>query len=178
MIHEYNIKHIKMWLKTDVNGILMMDDWGGQNKLLISPNVWREFLKPLYQEYCNLIHKSGKYVFFHSDGYIEDVFDDVVEIGVDAINSQLFCMDIERLARNYKGKITFWGEIDRQRILPFGRPNEVKQAVYRIRQLLGDRSGGVIAQCSWSKSNPAKNIEAVFDAWNEPLMAKIRNYGE
>jgi len=169
MIHEYNLKHIKMWLETDVDGILMMDDWGTQNSLLISPVLWREFFKPLYAEYCDLIHKQGKYVFFHSDGWIEDLYDDIVGMKVDAINSQLFCMNIEKLAEKYQGKITFWGEIDRQRILPFGNVHEVTEAVYRVRKALDDGTGGVIAQCEWGKNNHMENMESVFEAWNKPL---------
>jgi len=169
MIHEYNLKHIKMWLETDVDGILMMDDWGAQNSLLISPVLWREFFKPLYSEYCDLAHEQGKYVFFHSDGWIEDLYDDFIEMKVNAINSQLFCMNIEGLAEKYKGKIAFWGEIDRQRILPFGNVQEVTKAVYRVRRALDDGTGGVIAQCEWGKNNRKQNIEAVFNAWNRPL---------
>jgi len=169
MIHQYNLKRIKMWLETDVDGILMMDDWGTQNSLLISPALWREFFKPLYAEYCDLIHKQGKYVFFHSDGWIEDLYDDMVEMKVDAINSQLFCMNIEKLAEKYQGKITFWGEIDRQRILPFGNVHEVTEAVYRVRKALDDGTGGVIAQCEWGKNNHMENMESVFEAWNKPL---------
>lgn len=169
MVHEYNLKHISMWLETDVDAIFMMDDWGAQRSLLISPQHWREFLKPLYRDYCDLVHQHGKYVFFHSDGYIEPVLEDVIEVGIDALNCQLFCMDIEKLANRYKGKITFWGEIDRQRLLPFAHPSEIKQAVHRIRRLLDDGRGGVIAQCEWGKNNPRDNIEAVFSAWDEPL---------
>jgi len=169
MIHEYNLERVEMWLETDVDGILMMDDWGTQNSLLISPALWREFFKPLYAEYCHLIHEQGKYVFFHSDGWIEDLYDDIVGMKVDAINSQLFCMNIEKLAEKYQGKITFWGEIDRQRILPFGNVHEVTEAVYRVRKALDDGTGGVIAQCEWGKNNHMENMESVFEAWNKPL---------
>ena len=168
MIHEYNLKHIKMWLKTDVDGIFMMDDWGAQSSLLIAPSLWREFLKPLYKEYCDLVHKYNKYVFFHSDGYIEAVFDDIIEIGIDAVNCQLFCMDIEKLAERCKGKITFWGEIDR-RLLSFGNVDKITEDVYRVRRALDDGRGGVIAQCEWGKNNSKENIQAVFNAWNKPL---------
>jgi len=168
MIHEYNLRHIEMWLKTDVDGIFMMDDWGAQNSLLISPDLWRDFLKPLYKDYCNLIHQRNKYVFFHSDGHIKEVYNDVIEIGIDAINSQLFCMNIEKLAENYKGKITFWGEIDR-RLFFFGDVDKVTGAVHRVRRAFDDGRGGVIAQCEWGKNAPPENIEAVFSTWNEPL---------
>ena len=169
MIHEYSLKYLKMWLETDVDGIWLMDDWGAQNSLLISPALWREFFKPLYKEYCELVHKHNKYVFFHSDGWIEPLFHDVIEIEVDAINSQLFCMNIEKLAEKYQGKITFWGEIDRQGILPFGNVHEVTEAVYRVRKALDDGTGGVIAQCDWEKHNRMENIESVFKAWDKPL---------
>ena len=74
-----------------------MDDWGTQISLLINPQIWREIFKPMYKDYCDLAHSKNKYVFFHSDGFIEQIYPDLVEIGVDAINSQLFCMDIENL---------------------------------------------------------------------------------
>ncbi len=169
MIHEFNLKHIEFWCRTDVDGIFIMDDWGTNKALLISPAIFRDKFKSLYREYCDLIHSYGKYVFFHSDGNIQEVFGDLVEAGVDALNSQLFAMDIEKLAAEYKGKVTFWGEIDRQHVLPFGSPPEVREAVMRLRRNLDDGSGGVIAQCEWGKNNPAENIEEVFKTWTETL---------
>jgi len=170
MIHEYNLEHIKMWLKTKVDGIFMMDDWGTEKHLLISPALWRELFKPLYKEYCRLIHSAGKYVFFHSDGWIEDILDDLIEIDVDALNCQLFVMDIEKLGKRYKGQTCFWGEIDR-RLLYFGSPKEISEAVFRVRSILEDKKGGVIAQCEWGKGVPKENVEAVFEAWSIPLEA-------
>jgi len=143
----------------------LMDDWGSNNALLISPAMWRHMFKPLYREYCDIIHAAGKYVFFHSDGNIESIYADLIEVGVNALNSQLFCMNIEELGRKYKGKITFWGEIDRQFVLPFGTENEIKGAVNRVRRALDDGRGGVIAQCEWGKDNSQSSIETVFQAW-------------
>jgi hypothetical protein len=121
----------------------------------------------MYREYCGMIHNAGKYVFFHSDGHIEAIYGDLIEVGVDAVNSQLFCMNIEELGHLYKGKVTFWGEIDRQHVLPLGTPEEVKAAVGRVRAALDDGRGGVIAQCEWGKNNPKENIMAVFEAWED-----------
>ena len=174
IVHEYNMKYIKMWLETDVDGVFLMDDWGAQQSLLISPTVWREFLKPLYKEYCDLIHYSNKYVFFHSDGFIEEIFADVIEIGIDAINSQLFCMDIEKISKQYKGKITFWGEIDRQKIIPFGNVEDIRNAVFRLRKAFDDENGGVIAQCEWGKNVPVENIEEVYNSWSKPVAELAR----
>jgi len=112
MIHEFYLADIESWCKTNVDGVFLMDDWGTNNSLLINPEQWREIFKPLYRDYCNLIHFYNKYVFFHSDGNIEEIFGDFIDIGVAAINSQLYVMDIEGLAKKYKGKITLRGELE------------------------------------------------------------------
>ncbi len=169
MVHGFNLKLVERWAKTSLDGLGFMDDWGSQTALLISPATWREVFKPLYKEYCDLIHASGKKVFFHSDGHIIEIYEDLIEIGVDAVNSQLFCMDIEDVAARFGGRITFWGEIDRQRVLPFGTPEEVRSAVGRVRRALDDGRGGGIAQCEWGKENRAENVRAVFGAWGEAV---------
>jgi len=168
MVHEFFLSEIQMWAKTDVDGMLFMDDLGSQQSLLISPDLFRSFFKPLYQDYCDIIRGAGKFVFFHSDGHIEAVYPDLVEVGVHAINSQLFCMDIEGLAAKHRGKLTFWGEIDRQHILPFGTTEEVRAAVRRLRAAFDDGRGGLIAQCEWGIHDPMENIAAVYDEWTKP----------
>lgn len=166
MVHEFYLNDIENWCKTNVDGIELMDDWGAQSGLLINPKIWREIFKPLYKEYCNMIHNVGKFVFFHSDGDIEEIFGDFVDVGIDAINSQLFVMDIDEIGKKYKGKITFWGEIDRQFILPFGTIEEVENAVKRVKGALYSDKGGVIAQCEWGKNVSMQNIKTVFRAWD------------
>lgn len=167
MIHEFYIEDIRNWCTSNVDGIFFMDDWGTNRGLLINPKIWREIFKPLYKEYCDIIHAAGKYAFFHTDGHTQAIFGDLIEVGIDAINSQLFIMDIEEIARLYKGKVTFWGEMDRQHVLPFGSLEQVKEAVRRVRRAFDDGSGGVIAQCEWGKNNPKENIRTVYETWDE-----------
>ena len=170
-LHEFFVREMEMWAGTTVDGVSFMDDWGAQNSLLISPAMWRQIFKPLYADYCRIMHRAGKSVFFHSDGHIADIIPDLIEIGVDAVNSQLFCMDIEQLAATHKGHITFWGEMDRQHILPFGSADDVRDAVRRVRRALDDGRGGVIAQCEWGLRDPAANVAAVYETWDEPRPA-------
>ena len=169
MLHDFYMKELAEWVKLDCDSISFMDDWGRQTALLISPAQWRRIFKPLYADYCRVIRQAGKKVFFHSDGHIMDIYEDLIEVGVAAVNSQLFCMDIEEIARRFKGRVTFWGEISRQDTLPFGTPADVRRAVLRVRRALDDGRGGVIAQCEWGKNNPAANIAAVYEAWDLPL---------
>jgi len=165
ILHNFYMEEIKRWVETDVDGISFMDDWGSQRGLLISPKLWRDFFKPLYEDYCGLIHSRGKYAFMHSDGYIEAIYPELIEVGVDAVNSHLFCMDIEAVGSKYKGMITFWGEIDRQQILPFGTEEQVADAVRRVREALWMPEGGIIAQCEFGLKDPVENIETVFESW-------------
>jgi len=165
MVHEYYCEDVTRWAASDVDAVALMDDWGSNTSLLISPDMWRELFKPMYRDYCEIVRKAGKYVFFHSDGNIESIYGDLIEVGVHALNSQLFCMDIEGLGARHRGKITFWGEIDRQQVLPYGSTADVREAVSRVRRSLYDPRGGVIAQCEWGKDNSRANVEAVFEAW-------------
>ncbi len=166
MVHEFYLKHFQLWSQTEVDGITIGDDWGSQTALLISPTMWRRLFKPLYARYIEIVHRAGKKMFFHSDGVVRDIIPDLIEIGADALNHQLFCMDIEEIGRSFRGKVTFWGEVDRQYILPFGTVEEVRQGVRRLKQALYTNSGGLIAQLSWGIDDPIENIVAAFEEWD------------
>lgn len=165
-IHSFYLKEMEVWAHTKVDGMMFMDDWGAQRALLISPALWRKIFKPLYKEYVDLAHAYGKYIFMHSDGYIADILPDLVEIGVDAINAQLFVMDIEDLGKRLRGRITFWGEIDRQYLLSFGSVKEIARAVQRVKDALY-ADGGVIAQCEFGAGAKPENVYQVFRSWQE-----------
>jgi len=129
--------------------------------------LWREWFKPLYRDYVQIAHGHGKKIFMHSDGYILDVIPDLIEIGVDALNSQIFCMGLDQLAQ-FAGQITFWGEIDRQHLLATGTPAEVDQAVRAVYRQLW-RNGGCIAQCEFGPGGQPANVRQVFETWNEVI---------
>lgn len=152
--------------RTEVDALCIMDDWGAQSSLLIAPSLWREIFKPLYRDYIAIARRHRKYVFFHSDGYILDIIPDLVELGVHALNAQIFCMGLEPLAARFRGRITFWGEIDRQHLLAFAAPGEVARAVREVHARLS-AEGGVIGQCEFGAGARPENVEAVFRTWRE-----------
>jgi len=166
-VHGFNCAQAEVWAQTGVDALCIMDDWGAQSSLLIAPALWREVFKPLYRDYIAIARRAGKYVFFHSDGYILDIIPDLVELGVHALNAQIFCMGIEPLAAKFRGRITFWGEVDRQHLLAFATPAEVARAVREVHARLSDGGGGVIGQCEFGAGARPKNVEAVFRTWRE-----------
>ena len=165
-IHAHYVKEVEAWAGTDVDAIVLMDDWGTQHRMMISPGLWRRLFKPLYREYNEIARAHGKYVFMHSDGYITDIVGDLIEVGVNALNSQLKCMGTVDLGRRFRGRITFWGEMDRQELLPFGTLDEVRRAVCEAREHLY-ANGGVIAQCEFGPGAKPENVLTVFRAWQE-----------
>jgi uroporphyrinogen-III decarboxylase len=166
-IHEWNLAVIDSFCSTGVDAIGWSDDWGTQHALLIQPALWRELFKPMYRDYVERIHAAGKFAFMHSDGHIFDIYPDLIDIGVDAVNSQLFCMDIEAIAERFKDKITFWGEIDRQHILAHEPINAVQDAVRRVSDAFYQGQGGVIAQCEFGPGAKPENVRAVFETWQQ-----------
>ena len=164
-LHDFYKKSFEMWAQTDVDGLSFMDDWGSQRSLLISPKTWVEIFKPLYRDYSDIAHKYGKDIFMHSDGYILDIYPHLIDIGIDAVNSQIFCMGVENL-KPYRGKITFWGEIDRQHLLPKGSLKDIESAV----RLLYDNlyyKGGIFAQCEFGAGANPENVKKVFETWKD-----------
>jgi uroporphyrinogen decarboxylase len=163
-VHDFFRRLLTVWAETDVDGLFFMDDWGSQRGLLINPELWVRLIKPMYRDYVDIAHSHGKKIFFHSDGYTLDIIPHLIDIGVDAANLQIFCIGPEKVEQ-FRGKITFWGEIDRQDILPFGTPDDVRAAVERVRPLLW-KSGGAIAQCEFGAGAKPENVREVFAAWD------------
>ncbi len=164
-MHAFYCDLLEAWVRTDVDGVMFMDDWGSQQSLLIHPSLWREMFKPLYRDYIQIAHAAGKKAFMHSDGHIAAILPDLVEAGLDAVNSQIFCMGPGKL-RPFAGKITFWGEVDRQHLLPHGTPADIDRAVREVHSNLWSQ-GGCIAQCEFGPGGKPANVRQVFATWDE-----------
>ncbi|MBS0661864.1 MAG: methyltransferase [Verrucomicrobia bacterium] len=171
-MHAFYCELLEAWARTDVDALRFMDDWGSQRALLIAPRLWRELFKPMYRDYAQIAHARGKKLFMHSDGHIAAIYPDLVEIGIDAVNSQLFCMGVETLAP-FAGKITFWGEIDRQHLLPDGTPEDIARAVEGVHRHLW-RHGGCIAQCEFGAAARPENVREVYAAWDRLTAAPAK----
>lgn len=164
-MHTFYCDLLEKWAKTDIDALFFMDDWGSQKSLLINPKTWDELFKPMYKDYISIAKKYGKKTFMHSDGNTLDIYPRLIDLGLDAFNSQIFCMGLDNLEQ-YKGKITFWGEIDRQHLLPEGSRQDIENAVKEVREKLWS-NGGCIAQCEFGAGANPDNVYDVFKTWNE-----------
>ena len=158
---------MEMAARHGFHGIHFADDWGGQYRLLIRPDTWRRLFKPRYAEMFRVVRSAGMDVWYHSDGMIADILGDLIEIGVDVLNCQTTVMGLDWVAANARGKVAFRTDIDRQGVMPFGTPSEVREEVQRVFEACGTPAGGLIACGEVGPETPLANIRAMYEAFAE-----------
>jgi uroporphyrinogen decarboxylase len=151
--------------------LLAGDDVGMQDRMLISPSLWREFVKPRYGRLFDAYRsvKPDLRIAVHICGFIEPIIDDLIEVGVDILNPvQPLAMDPGRLKRRYGDRLAFWGAVDDQKALPLGTPREVEEEVrLRLRQL-GPGGGYILCPShSVQPMTPMENVDAFYRAAGE-----------
>lgn len=155
----------------EIDGVLLGSDWGTQLDLIMAPATWQEMIRPGEQREYDLIHSYGKEVWIHSCGNIEKVIPALIEMGVDVLNPvQPEAMDLAALKSRFGARLTFWGGLSTQRILPYGTPAEVKQEARRVRQLMAAGGGYIFAPAQEIQGDvPAANIAALLEVAREKL---------
>lgn len=150
------------------------DDYGGQNGLLISPQIWRQVFKPRLKQLFSHIkrHAPHVFVFFHSCGSIYEIIPDLIEVGVDILNPVQVAaanMDTKRLKREFGKDLTFWGGgVDKQKVLPRETPEQVREEVKRRIEDLAVGGGFVFTTVHNIQADvPPENILAMWEALQE-----------
>jgi uroporphyrinogen decarboxylase len=144
--YQYHLVAAKKLVDLGVDMIWIGDDVGTQNRMLISPSMWRQFLKPRMANFISEIKSLNPRlkVAYHTDGNINAIIPELIEIGLDVLNPiQPASMDPEQLKKTYGDQLCFWGTIDEQHTLPFGAPSDVQAEVRQRLETVG-RGGGLI----------------------------------
>ncbi len=150
------------------------DDLGSQGDMLISPQLYRDFIKPRHKTLIDYIKtKTNAFIFYHSCGNIVKIINDLIEIGVDVLDPiQPKAMDTKLLKENFGNRICFIGGVDEQYTLPFGSSGEVRNEVKLRFQELGKNGGFIIGPAHWIQPDtPDENIITMYDE----IMACIYN---
>ncbi len=144
--YHYHLTAAKKLVTMGVDMIWTGDDVGAQSRMLISPKMWRQYFKPRMANYIaelKEINPSLK-VGYHTDGYVEPIISELIEIGIDVLNPiQPASMDPAIIKEKYGDRLCFWGTIDEQHTLPFGNPADVKTEVLHRLKTIG-KDGGLI----------------------------------
>ena len=160
-------------LGDNVDIIKIGDDLGTQKSLMISPRMYRSFLKPIHADFISFIkERTSAKVFFHSDGDVAPLIDDFIEMGVDILNpiqtNAGTMSDLPVLKKRFGDNIVFCGAIDTDQVLPLGSVEDVRQEVRRVMQILGPGGGCMIGAVHTVMNDvPPENILAMVDAVEE-----------
>jgi len=168
-IADYNIAQAGEAMKYDIDGVYFGDDWGQQKGLQMGPRVWKEFIYPVLKRMYGAVKKEGKYVFIHSCGDVDELFDLLIGIGLDCFNPfQPEVMNIRDLLDSYRTRLSFHGGLSTQQTLPYGTREDVIQ---ETRDLLerGRKGGYVLAPAHDVEGDvPLENMLAfIEEAWNQ-----------
>ena len=144
------------------------DDYASQQQMIFSPQLWRKLIKPYLAEEVALVRKHNLAVLFHSCGNVRAILPDLIDIGVNAhlvFQTTAAEMDVESIARDFGGRLAFYGGIDVQQLLSFGTPEEVAQTVMRNVKAFERCGGYIVANSHHGVSTiQGRNIEAMCEA--------------
>jgi uroporphyrinogen decarboxylase len=168
--YEYTTRIYEM-LPGQITMSYVAEDFGGQENLLFSPRTIRTLFIPRMKRIIDLAHQAGAYVFFHSDGAIRPIIQDMIDAGIDLLNPlQWRCKGMERegLKRDFGSQVVLHGGVDNQYTLAFGSVEEVQAEVRHNIEVLGAGGGYILAPChNIQPASPLENILALYQTGYE-----------
>ena len=161
---EHQMKLVKEYLKIGVDAIAFHTDIGAQNALMISPEDFRKYLKPMFMTIFQTCRQSGSHVALSSDGHVLEIVDDLIECGISMHDPLLRANTLEGIRKAYKGKVCANVDLDRQSFA-FLTPQGIRDQVDEVVQVMADPKGGLmISGSAWGDDVPLANIEALCAA--------------
>ena len=163
-IADYDIAQAQHAMQFEIDAVYFGDDWGMQRGLQMGPRLWMEFIYPQLKRMYGAVKAQGKYVFIHSCGDVDELFDRLIEIGLDCFNPfQPEVMDVDALLNHYRGRLAFHGGLSTQQTLPYGTVEDVQTATRHLLEL--GRQGGYILSPAHAVEGdvPLENMLAFID---------------
>jgi len=176
-IAAHNISQIRQALNYDIDAVYFGDDWGQQHGLQMGPEIWRQFILPELKRMYGLVRDAGKYVMIHCCGDVDEIFDDLIDAGLNCFNPfQPEVMDVAALMKQYRGQLSFFGGLSTQRTLPYGTVDDVTNETRRLLRL-GSQGGYIFAPAHGVEGDvPLENMLAfIEEARNQPVFRSKQN---
>ncbi len=169
-VTDFYVEHFTRTLfsaKEMIDLAFTADDIGGQGGLLMSLDMWEQFIKPYHIEVNKVIHEFGASVIYHTDGAVMRAVPGLIDMGIDVLQALQFDaagMDPVELKAKYGARLSFEGGVSVQRTLPFGTAEEVRQEVERLISVLGKDGGYILGPSHVIQAGtPPENILAMFE---------------
>ncbi len=165
-IARWQIAAADHFMKIGMEVARLSDDYGSQNSLLMSPDTWRRVIRPQLARIVQHYQQMGLPVIMHSCGNLALIMDDLIELDFAAFNIQTNANDLAAYTRRYGRRFCLWGGVSTQDVLAYGTPEQIRQAVRQIVELMG-RQGRLILEPDQLIGIPEANLQVFLQAGKE-----------
>ena len=167
MVLEYEMKLVEIWLDIGVDAMAFHTDIGTQKALMISPDHFRKYIKPMFKQIFAPCVESGTLVLLSSDGALLEIVDDLIECGVSTHDPQVRANTLDGIEKAYKGKMCVNLDLDRQ-MFPFCTPADINAQVKEaVDKLCAPEGGLMMVAAVYDEITPLENMEAICEAMEE-----------
>jgi hypothetical protein len=167
MVEDFNFACLTHLMKTESDIVGFPEDLGAQSNSLISPQLFRKYIKPSYKRLMAIPGSAGKVVHMHCDGWMLNLADDLIECGVDVLNIQDMIHGIDELKTQLACRVALELDIDRQNITVFGNRSDIDGLIREEIEKLSDPTGGLALQFEVRPPVPLENVETICSAMEE-----------
>jgi len=168
-VADHQLAIIDRLLTLPVDGIMGSDDWGYQDGVLLGPRLWRKFIKPHLARIYARVHEAGKLNLSHCCGSVVDIIPDLIEIGLDVLESvqpEARGMNPYALKKQFGDRISFWGGLGSQSTIPFGTPEDIRSEVKHLCAVMPRGGGYILAPAKGLQpETPTVNAAAVVESF-------------
>jgi hypothetical protein len=164
MVADYCRARVEKWLSLGVEYMYFGEDLGTQTASMISPQHFARYVTPVYKDLFGRCKARGVVVKLHADGHLLELVDELLSSGVDILNPQDLCNGVDEIARAMKGRVCIDLDIDRQKVVPFGKPAEIRELIEEEVRKLGSPQGGLSFTVGMYPPTPPENVDAVLGA--------------
>jgi uroporphyrinogen decarboxylase len=164
MIVDYTLYQVEQYLEMDIDVFGLAEDLGAQDRSVMGPRMFEKWIAPAYRRLIEPCERAGVQVHNHSDGYVMDIIDQLLEVGMTICNIQDLVNGVENIRDTLKSRVCIDIDLDRQSIVPHGTPGEIEELIEYEVKTLGSPEGGLMMTCGIYPPTPPENVDAVLRA--------------
>ena len=168
-LSEIYLNFVRYFSDVKVDAIMFGDDWGEQRGVVLGKERWKRIIKPAWSKVYDEVHRQNKRLISHSCGSVADIFPDLIEMGLDMLESvqpEAADMNPYQLKKKYGDKICFYGALGSQSIIPFGTPSEIKAEIKHLKTEMASNGGYILSPAKeLQPETPTENAVAIFEAF-------------